>query len=65
MADDWYKHDLDYMVELLDEVNGFKAKLTVAKSDIERLDAMEKLIAYAASLSHAATWAMYKIRHPS
>ena len=64
MATDLYQHDIAYLVELLDEVNSYKTTLISAKGDIERLAAMEKVIAYSTSLSHVAAWTMYKIRRP-
>jgi len=64
MTADAYQQNINYLIELLDEVNGFQKKLAAARTDIERLDAMEKVVAYSASLSHLASWTMHQIRHP-
>lgn len=61
---DWYQHDVQILVDAIDEVGNHKKALIEAKSDIERLAAMEKLIAYSVLLTQVASWAFAKIRNP-
>jgi hypothetical protein len=59
-----YEHDLGILIEALDEVTDHRKRLTDAKSDIERLEAIEKIIAYSSLLNNVACWTMSGIRHP-
>jgi hypothetical protein len=59
-----YQHDVSILVEALGEATDHQKPLQEAKDDIERLAAIEKLIAYAALLTNAGTWTMTKIRRP-
>jgi hypothetical protein len=62
---DWYKHDLKILVDALEEIAHQKQALIDAKGDIERLAAMEKVIAYSALLNQVASWAICKVRYPT
>jgi hypothetical protein len=59
-----YEHDLAILIEALDEVTDHKKLLTDAKGDIERLAAIEKIVAYSSLLMNVATWTLTGIRHP-
>jgi hypothetical protein len=59
-----YQHDLAILLEAIDEVTEHKKLLTDAKSDIERLAAIEKIVAYSSLLTNVATWTLTGIRHP-
>ncbi len=59
-----YQHDLGILIEALDEVTNHRKLLTDAKGDIERLEAIEKIVAYSSLLNDVACWTLIGIRHP-
>ena len=59
-----YDINLGVLIEALDEVTDHKKLLTDAKGDIDRLAAIEKIIAYSSLLTNVATWTLTSIRHP-
>jgi hypothetical protein len=61
---DYYQETVDMLSEALGEAAQHQKRLVAAKSDIERLDAIEKLIAYSGLLTAVGTWAMATIRWP-